>query len=50
MFDFFHHLIIENSGVPVWWPGFCMAFDIIAGGLLAVRLMRGSKLRAAPES
>ena len=20
VFDFFHHLFIENPGVPVWWP------------------------------
>ena len=22
VFDFFHHRLIENPGVPVWWPGF----------------------------
>ena len=40
VFDFFHHLFIENPGVPIWWPGFCLAFDILAGGFLAVLLMR----------
>jgi hypothetical protein len=40
VFDFFHHLLIQNPGVPVWWPGFCMSFDVLAGGLLAVLLMR----------
>jgi len=40
VFDFFHHLFIENPGVPVWWPGFCMAFDIVASGFLGVLLMR----------
>ena len=20
VFDFFHHLFIQNPGVPVWWP------------------------------
>jgi len=39
-FDIVHHLLIENPGVPRWWPGFCLVFDIILGGLLAVRLMR----------
>ncbi|MGB8473728.1 MAG: hypothetical protein WCE61_06540 [Candidatus Acidiferrum sp.] len=39
VFDFFHHLFVENPGVPVWWPGFCLGFDIIAGGFLAVLLM-----------
>jgi hypothetical protein len=35
-FDFVHHLFIENPGVPRWWPGFCLAFDVIFGGSLAV--------------
>ena len=40
VFDIVHHLLIENPGVPQWWPGFCLVFDVIFGGLLAVRLMR----------
>ncbi len=40
IFDFFHHLLIQNPGVPAWWPGFCMSFDVLAGGLLAVLLRR----------
>jgi hypothetical protein len=40
VFDLFHHGFIQNPGVPVWWPGFCMAFDVLAGGFLAVLLMR----------
>lgn len=42
VFDFFHHLVIQNPGVPVWWPGFCLSFDILAGGFLAVLLTRRS--------
>ncbi len=38
--DLFHHLFIDNPGVPTWWPGFCLAFDVALGALLAVRLMR----------
>ena len=37
VFDFFHHSLIENPGVPPWWPGFCMAFDVSLGAYLAVR-------------
>ena len=44
VFDFFHHRIIRNPGVPVWWPGFCLSFDVLAGGFLAVLLMRRSGL------
>jgi hypothetical protein len=42
VFDFFHHGFIHNPGVPVWWPGFCLSFDILAGGFLALLLMRRS--------
>jgi hypothetical protein len=42
IFDFFHHLFIHNPGVPVWWPGFCLSFDVLAGGFLAILLMRRS--------
>ena len=40
VFDLFHHLLIQNPGLPVWWPGFCMSFDIVAGGFLAVLLTK----------
>src|SRR5947208_4396037 len=30
-FDFVHHWLIDNPGVPHWWPGFCLAFDAILG-------------------
>jgi len=42
VFDIVHHSLIENPGVPHWWPGFCTAFDVILGGLLAVRLLTRS--------
>jgi hypothetical protein len=42
VFDFFHHLVIQNPGVPVWWPGFCLSFDVLTGGFLAVLLTRRS--------
>ena len=42
VFDFFHHMFIQNPGVPAWWPGFCMSFDVLAGIILAVLLVRRS--------
>jgi hypothetical protein len=42
VFDFVHHGLIDNSGVPMWWPGFCLAYDVVAGGILAVLLKKGS--------
>ena len=40
VFDFFHHVFIQNPGVPAWWPGFCLAFDALLGVVLAVGLVR----------
>jgi hypothetical protein len=42
VFDFFHRMFIQNPGLPVWWPGFCLSFDVLAGGFLAMLLMRRS--------
>jgi hypothetical protein len=42
LFDFCHHVFIHNPEVPAWWPGFCGSFDILAGGFLAMLLMRRS--------
>ena len=47
VFDFFHHLFIENPGVPVWWPGFCLAFDVIASGFLSVILIKRANFSRA---
>lgn len=42
VFDFFHHLFMEDPGVPIWWPGFCLGFDVLAAGFLAVLLTKRS--------
>lgn len=44
VFDFVHRLIIDDPGVPLWWPGFCLAFDVVAGGYLALLLVRNPRL------
>jgi len=46
VYDIFHPAIFTNPGVPVWWPMFCMAYDVAAGVFLAWRLTRGRSLRA----
>jgi len=42
VFDFFHHSFIDNPGVPRWWPGFCLASDVVFAIWLAVRLGKHS--------
>lgn len=38
LLDWHHGRLIENAGVPDWWPMFCMSYDIAAGAYLAWRL------------
>jgi hypothetical protein len=38
--DAFHGRLVANPGVPVWWPAFCLAFDVVAAGYLAFLLLR----------
>src|SRR5262249_7767977 len=28
LFDFVHRDLISNPGVPVWWPGWCLSYDV----------------------
>jgi hypothetical protein len=37
-FDFVHGFVIQNGGVPPWWPPFCAAYDVAAAGFLAALL------------
>ena len=46
LFDFVHGSLISNPGVPVWWPGFCGTYDVVAGLYLAFLLKR-SRVRAS---
>lgn len=48
VFDWFHAGLIANPGVPGWWPGFCLAFDVVAAAILAVALLRRRSL-ALPD-
>lgn len=40
VFDFSHSQFFENTGVPVWWPKFCLTFDIAAAIFLGVLLVK----------
>jgi len=46
VFDLVHGNMIENPGVPTWWPHFCLAYDVVAAAYLAWLLWR-SKVHAA---
>jgi len=40
LYDFVHPRIIDNPGVPHWWPAFCGAYDVAAGVVLGWLLTR----------
>jgi len=46
IFDLVHPQLYANPGVPVWWPSFCLAFDVSAAACLAW-LLAGRKLRSS---
>jgi len=35
IFDLAHGTIISNPGIPAWWLGFCLTYDVTAGAYLA---------------
>lgn len=40
VFDFVHGHLGPNPGVPLWWPGFCLAADAVLAAILAWLLYR----------
>jgi hypothetical protein len=46
LFDMVHSGLIAKPGIPAWWPGFCMSFDVMAAAWLGWMLTRsGTRLR-----
>jgi hypothetical protein len=45
VFDLTHATLVDNPGVPAWWPPFCLAYDVMAGAYLAW-LLRTGRVRA----
>jgi hypothetical protein len=41
IFDIFHPHLIANPGVPAWYPGFCLTYDVTAAGWLAWMIRSG---------
>jgi hypothetical protein len=40
VFDALHGKVLANSGVPVWWPAFRLAYNLAAAGYLAWLIKR----------
>jgi len=40
VFDLVHAAIVTNPGVPVYWPAFCMAYDVALAAILVWIVLR----------
>lgn len=43
VFDFFHASIIANPGVPQFWPGWCLGYDVVAAAGMAILVVRRAR-------
>ncbi len=50
LFDYVHSHLIDNNGVPAWWPMFCLAYDVTAAAVLAWLLNQDDNHRHAGVS
>lgn len=46
-YDLVHGHLIENPGVPTWWPMFCLAYDVAAAGYLSW-LLKQERIQTKP--
>lgn len=47
--DLIHPQFLANPGEPAWWPGFCMSYDMVAAGYLALKLLPASSAAVETE-
>jgi hypothetical protein len=40
VFDLVHAAIVTNPGVPVYWPAFCMSYDVALAAILVWIILR----------
>jgi predicted membrane protein len=47
LYDLIHNQLVVNTGVPIWWPGFCAAVDFVLGivVLLLVKVRSNGRLQ-----
>jgi hypothetical protein len=48
VFDAVHGSQVTNPGVPVWWPAFCLAYDLTAAGAMTWLLRHRPALAREP--
>ena len=40
LFDYLHPYLWSNSGLPNWWPQFCMSYDVVLAGAILLSKKR----------
>lgn len=50
LFDAVHGHVIDNPGIPAWWPGFCLGYDVSAAAWLAWHLLAKKTEAASARS
>ena len=50
VFDFVHARLIDNQGVPNWWPAWCLAYDLAAASCLSALISTGAISDGATHS
>ena len=40
LYDLVRADVLPQAGTPSWWPGFCMAYDVVAALVLAALIVR----------
>jgi hypothetical protein len=49
LFDFIHSSVVTNPGVSEWWPGFCLAYDLVLAALIASTITRQEQGSTLPD-
>lgn len=49
LLDLVHPHLLFNPGVPVFWPHFCLAYDVVAAGYLAMLSIRQPRQRTRAQ-
>jgi hypothetical protein len=50
LLDMVHGRVLDNPGVPVWWPAFCATYDIGAAAGMAWVMKNGTPTIGAREA
>ena len=40
IYDYIHRYFAEDSGVPLWWPAFCLTIDVVLAAVVATILVQ----------